>query len=62
VVIGDGSSDFLLSRSADLVLAKGTLRRYCQSHHAPYESFENFSDVIEKVRRFGDSFREAAPQ
>lgn len=59
VVIGDGSSDFLLSRGADLVLAKGSLRRFCRSEHIPYESFDHFGDILEKVRRFKGHQQEA---
>ena len=59
VVIGDGSSDFLLSQGADLVLAKGSLRRFCQSERIPYESFEHFGDILEKVRRFKGQQQEA---
>lgn len=59
VVIGDGSSDFLLTRGADLVLAKGSLRRFCQTERIPYESFDHFGDVLEKVRRFKGQQQEA---
>jgi 2-hydroxy-3-keto-5-methylthiopentenyl-1-phosphate phosphatase len=61
VVIGDGSSDFLLSRGADLVLAKGTLRRFCQLEHILHEPFENFTEVVEKIQRFKREL-ETAPE
>lgn len=60
VVIGDGTSDFLLSRGADLVLAKGSLRRFCQSERIPHESFQDFRDILDKVRRFNGHLQEKA--
>lgn len=53
VVIGDGVSDLLLARRADLVLAKAGLEKFCQKEGIAYQGFKDFRDVIAIV----DSFR-----
>jgi len=53
VVIGDGVSDLLLARSADLVLAKGELEKFCQREGIAHYGFRDFRDVMDIV----DSFR-----
>lgn len=45
VFIGDGFSDRLAVREADLVYAKSGLARYCDKHRVPYVPFERFEDV-----------------
>jgi 2,3-diketo-5-methylthio-1-phosphopentane phosphatase len=50
VLIGDGRSDFCLARSADYVLARGTLRRLCEAENIIHTPFETFGDVLTIVR------------
>lgn len=45
IVVGDGISDLLIARSADLVLAKGRLRQFCQREGIKSYPFDDFRDV-----------------
>jgi 2-hydroxy-3-keto-5-methylthiopentenyl-1-phosphate phosphatase len=45
VVIGDGRSDFCMSTRADLVIAKGTLARFCRSRALPYRTFTDLQEA-----------------
>jgi 2-hydroxy-3-keto-5-methylthiopentenyl-1-phosphate phosphatase len=45
VFIGDGFSDRLAVREADLVYAKASLARYCAKHGVPHVPFAHFDDV-----------------
>jgi len=58
IVIGDGVSDFLLAQSADLVLAKGALRQFCQREGMSCQAFDDFRDVIQILDAFRSRFRE----
>jgi 2,3-diketo-5-methylthio-1-phosphopentane phosphatase len=49
VVIGDGVSDFLVARSADVVLAKNGLREFCNKEGIRNYEFKDFHDVIRIV-------------
>lgn len=46
IIIGDGVSDLLLARGADVVLAKGGLLEFCQMEGILSHAFNDFSDVI----------------
>lgn len=46
ILIGDGNSDQLLARSADLVLAKDGLREFCEKECIPNQPFSDFRDII----------------
>lgn len=52
IVIGDGKSDLLLARKADLVFAKDGLRKFCQSERIPNQPFNDFSDVLQILHTF----------
>ena len=43
--VGDGQSDFCVSRKADLVLAKGKLAHFCRDEGIPFSEFHTFQDV-----------------
>lgn len=50
VVIGDGLSDLLLAKNADLVLAKNGLREFCEQAGIASRSFGDFRDVLRIIR------------
>jgi len=50
VVIGDGVSDLLLAKNADMVLAKNGLRRFCQREEISCHAFNDFRDVLRIIR------------
>ena len=52
VVIGDGVSDLLLAREADLVLAKDSLREFCQKEGIPNHPFRDFRDIMAIISAF----------
>ncbi|MFQ5851928.1 MAG: haloacid dehalogenase-like hydrolase [Candidatus Binatia bacterium] len=54
VVIGDGVSDLLLAKRADLVLAKSRLREFCQREGIPCHAFNDFHDVMRIISAFRD--------
>jgi len=47
--IGDGYSDFCVSDYADIVFAKGVLKKYCEEKNIKFFSFHNFNDIIKKI-------------
>lgn len=49
VFIGDGVSDFCVSRYADIVFAKGRLASYCWKNNITYFEYKNFLDVKNKI-------------
>jgi len=51
VFIGDGLSDQGAAVEADLVFAKAGLARFCTAEGIPFEEFENFSQVLESLKR-----------
>lgn len=50
IYIGDGYSDLCAIKEADLVFAKGDLLEYCQQNSLEAFSYENFHDVLEKLK------------
>jgi 2,3-diketo-5-methylthio-1-phosphopentane phosphatase len=60
VYVGDGLSDRCPSEAADLVFAKGDLRRHCEANDIAFVSFRNFRDVEREVLKrivLNDEFR-----
>jgi 2-hydroxy-3-keto-5-methylthiopentenyl-1-phosphate phosphatase len=49
VVIGDGRSDFCMSRGADFVIAKGALAGHCRTHGLPHAVFEDFHEATARL-------------
>ena len=49
VVIGDGTSDLLVARNADVVLAKNGLREFCDREGIQNYGFKDFDEVIRIV-------------
>jgi 2-hydroxy-3-keto-5-methylthiopentenyl-1-phosphate phosphatase len=45
-ICGDGTADRCAAERADLVFARGSLRRYCDELGIPWTSFETFDDVL----------------
>ena len=43
--IGDGQSDFCVTREAAVVLAKGKLAHFCRDEKIPYVEFHTFQDI-----------------
>jgi 2-hydroxy-3-keto-5-methylthiopentenyl-1-phosphate phosphatase len=52
IYIGDGFSDRCGVRAADVVFAKDDLRRYCRQQSIGHETFQDFSDLLEQMRRW----------
>jgi 2,3-diketo-5-methylthio-1-phosphopentane phosphatase len=52
IVVGDGQSDLLLARKADLVFVKNGLKKFCQSEGIPNQPFNDFRDVLQILRAF----------
>ena len=50
IFVGDGYSDACAAREADLVFAKKDLVRYCQAEGISYTAFDNFRDVICRIK------------
>jgi 2,3-diketo-5-methylthio-1-phosphopentane phosphatase len=62
VYVGDGLSDRCPCEAADLVFAKGDLRRHCEANHIDFVPFDNFRDVEREVLKrivLSDEFRRA---
>lgn len=51
VYVGDGFSDRLAVKEADLVYAKADLARYCAKRNLPFVPFERFEDVQRDLAR-----------
>lgn len=49
VFIGDGASDFCVTRFADIVFAKKHLASHCWKHNITYFDFKSFDDVRKKL-------------
>lgn len=50
IYIGDGRSDFCVADKVDLVFAKSKLADYCDNRGIPYVHFENFVDLLPKMK------------
>lgn len=55
VYIGDGASDYCVSRYADIVFAKGKLASYCWKNNITYFEFKSFDDIIKKLEKLRTS-------
>ncbi len=55
VVIGDGVSDLILAQNADLVLAKNGLREFCEKEGIASQSFADFQDVLQIIKRLNEN-------
>ncbi len=51
VYVGDGHSDYCVSKRIDLVLAKANLLAYCKQHELPHYAIDDFSDVMMRVKQ-----------
>jgi len=49
IFIGDGTTDRCAASEADIVFAKGSLRKYCEARGIPYIPFDNFHDVLRSL-------------
>lgn len=49
VLVGDGKSDACLAAHADIVFAKSSLLRHCESRGIAHTPFETFADVLHAV-------------
>jgi len=50
IYIGDGRSDFCVADTVDLVFAKDKLADYCGERGIPFVGFEDFSDLLPKMK------------
>jgi len=53
VYIGDGRSDYCPAVHADLLIAKGSLARYCTEQGLEFAEFASFEDVVTILEREG---------
>jgi 2-hydroxy-3-keto-5-methylthiopentenyl-1-phosphate phosphatase len=60
VLVGDGKSDACLAGVADIVFAKGSLIRHCESRGIAYTRFDTFADVLNTVRTWTTETRVSA--
>jgi 2-hydroxy-3-keto-5-methylthiopentenyl-1-phosphate phosphatase len=49
VCIGDGYTDILMARNADVVYARDALEVYLKAHDIPYRPWEDFRDILKDV-------------
>ncbi len=52
VLIGDGKSDACLAAEADVVFAKGSLIKHCESNGIAHHRFQTFADVLAQVKKW----------
>ncbi len=57
VYIGDGTSDVDAIPFADVLFAKSYLGEYCRRNNVPYEPFQTFSDVHERLQAYLEKWR-----
>ncbi|MDI6604066.1 MAG: MtnX-like HAD-IB family phosphatase [Thermoanaerobacteraceae bacterium] len=50
IYIGDGYSDICVAKYADVVFAKNVLLSYCIENNISHIPFNNFSDIIKKLK------------
>lgn len=50
VYVGDGVSDQCPVQFADVVFAKGSLVKFCETHNITFHRFESFADILKKFR------------
>lgn len=50
IYVGDGYSDKCAVKDADLVFAKGDLRRYCLQHGIEHIPYRGFNDVLRRIQ------------
>jgi 2-hydroxy-3-keto-5-methylthiopentenyl-1-phosphate phosphatase len=48
--VGDGRSDFCVSKHVDLVLAKQPLAQHCRENGSRYFEIANFADALQRLR------------
>lgn len=53
IFIGDGYSDACAAAEADILFAKKDLVEYCEKKNIPYNSFDEFNDVITALENLG---------
>lgn len=51
IYIGDGLSDRCISKKASKVFAKKHLKDYLENKNIPYNSFETFKDILDKLSK-----------
>lgn len=56
VVIGDGLSDLILAKNADLVLAKNGLREFCDREGIASHAFHDFRDVLQTIKTLKENY------
>lgn len=62
ILIGDGRSDLCIARSADLVFAKGSLRRFCEAENITHIPFETFGELLTIIRGWNAPGLEEPPE
>jgi 2-hydroxy-3-keto-5-methylthiopentenyl-1-phosphate phosphatase len=52
IMIGDGRSDFCISRRVDLVFAKGALAKHCEANNLAHYAIADFRDATRLMKRW----------
>ncbi len=52
VLIGDGKSDACLAKYADIVFAKGSLIKHCETNDIKHYRFQTFADVLAIIKKW----------
>ncbi len=50
IYIGDGTSDFCVAPRADYLFAKKSLAEFCKKNDIKYFEYENYFDVVKKIK------------
>jgi 2-hydroxy-3-keto-5-methylthiopentenyl-1-phosphate phosphatase len=59
VLIGDGKSDACIAGMADIVFAKGSLIKHCESRNIKHQRFQTFADVLNVVKHWPQTQEES---
>lgn len=55
IYIGDGKSDFCVSKHADIIFAKHKLAEFCRNNNLHFHEFQNFNDITVKLLAMEDT-------
>ena len=47
--IGDGTSDFCVSKEPDIIFAKSSLSQHCRKNNIRFKEYKTYNDIIEEI-------------